>query len=245
MTDKEYEQTLGPMIQAILDCRNALKSYNHTNKITDVSKHHVATIISHILQVLFEISHYPKPDIAKDPYAHYLQVAVNQLRDVWDKESRDAATAYRVHTQMSGFLMRTESPIEEMFIKEMGPLVCAENIEMEVQYTNESPYRLDVAFPKHQVAVELDGHEFHSSKEARQRDAARDRDLTFRGWTVIRFTGSEIYKDAHACASEVLSLIYQLAINQGQQDNSFAKLQALRNDTSDILELDNGPIIVN
>lgn len=59
---------------------------------------------------------------------------------------------------------------------------------------------------KLRIAVELDDHEFHASKSKRSADAARDLDLTKRGWTPVRFTGSDIWRDADGCTSRVLDL---------------------------------------
>lgn len=53
-------------------------------------------------------------------------------------------------------------------------------------------------------AVECDGHAFHEkTKEQAAKDKARDRFLTANGWRVMRFTGSEIYRDAAACSREI------------------------------------------
>lgn len=73
-------------------------------------------------------------------------------------------------------------------------------------------YRADflIVFKPHDAAapfgivIECDGHEFHErTKDQAQRDKSRDRDMIARGLTVMRFTGSEIYKDATAVADEV------------------------------------------
>lgn len=56
----------------------------------------------------------------------------------------------------------------------------------------------------HKVVVECDGHDFHEkTKEQAAHDKKRDRVMTAAGFRVFRFTGSEIYKDAPACANEV------------------------------------------
>ena len=72
-------------------------------------------------------------------------------------------------------------------------------------------YRLDFALmhPGNGVflAIEVDGREFHDrTTEQGRRDRQRDRALTAAGWTVVRFSGSEIFRDAARCVREVLSL---------------------------------------
>jgi hypothetical protein len=54
------------------------------------------------------------------------------------------------------------------------------------------------------TVVEIDGHDFHDrTKEQASRDRQRDRYLTLDGYTVIRFTGSDVYNDPYQCAEEI------------------------------------------
>jgi very-short-patch-repair endonuclease len=82
---------------------------------------------------------------------------------------------------------------------------------------NERTYRVDILiediedpyFPT--VVIECDGHDFHEkTKEQVRKDKQRDRDLQIQGYRVIRFTGSEIFKNAHGCAKEVISFLEAL-----------------------------------
>jgi hypothetical protein len=52
-------------------------------------------------------------------------------------------------------------------------------------------YRLDLAYPKHRVAVEFDGREFHESPERRDADLRRRTWLRDHGWTVIVVTKND------------------------------------------------------
>lgn len=54
--------------------------------------------------------------------------------------------------------------------------------------------------------IELDGHEYHSSKEQLEKDAIRQRYLTRAGYSVIRFTGREIFKNVTKCVNEVYTI---------------------------------------
>jgi Protein of unknown function (DUF559) len=56
--------------------------------------------------------------------------------------------------------------------------------------------RLDMAYPKHKVAVEYDGREFHESEERRAHDRARRAWLEERGWTVIVVTKDDFTPEA-------------------------------------------------
>jgi very-short-patch-repair endonuclease len=60
------------------------------------------------------------------------------------------------------------------------------------------------------VAIELDGHDFHErTKEQVAYRNERDRDVTAAGWTILHFSGSELYKDPLKCASDVLAICKQ------------------------------------
>jgi very-short-patch-repair endonuclease len=60
-------------------------------------------------------------------------------------------------------------------------------------------------FKQHYLAIECDGHEFHEkTKEQAARDKARDRHLTLKHIPVMRFTGSEIWRDPDKCRWEAL-----------------------------------------
>jgi len=74
-------------------------------------------------------------------------------------------------------------------------------------------YRLDFLLMHHiaggrywKAAIECDGHEFHEkTKEQASRDKARDRAITTENIAVFRFSGSEIHRDAFACAAEIIA----------------------------------------
>ena len=68
------------------------------------------------------------------------------------------------------------------------------------------------------VAVECDGHDFHErTKQQAAHDKSRDRFLLEQGWPVMRFTGSEIHKNAPACANQVVKFLYGLMSAKREQ----------------------------
>jgi very-short-patch-repair endonuclease len=76
------------------------------------------------------------------------------------------------------------------------------------------PYRVDFLFTtysdgfKRKLVVECDGHDFHEkTKEQARRDKARDRYFAKHGISVIRFSGSEIYRDADECKEELETVL--------------------------------------
>jgi hypothetical protein len=104
-----------------------------------------------------------------------------------------------------------ESPIELQFYKAMKEL----GITLEPQYDFISEdgrnYRADFADSVKKIVFELDGHDYHKTKEQRTNDARRERDFQKMGWTVIRFTGTEIYTDCQKCAKDAFRLMGETA----------------------------------
>jgi len=111
---------------------------------------------------------------------------------------------------------KIESPIEEMFWKAATkinnntvdgcPRCMIPGLTYQVPVKN---YRVDFAIPHIKMVIEIDGHEYHKTKEQRTSDAKRERDLEELGWYVIRFTGSEIYKNVDKCIEQVRRLAFK------------------------------------
>ena len=55
--------------------------------------------------------------------------------------------------------------------------------------------------------IEIDGYEFHKTKEQRESDYNRERYLMRTGRTVIRFTGTEVFLSCDERAEEAISMI--------------------------------------
>ncbi len=97
-----------------------------------------------------------------------------------------------------------ESPIEELFWDEWQKQGGASTVKLQYQYTvPDTNYRIDFVHLSKKLAVELDGYEYHNSKERFTADRKRQRELESRGWRFIRFSGSEVVRDVGACFKEV------------------------------------------
>lgn len=55
--------------------------------------------------------------------------------------------------------------------------------------------------------IEIDGHEWHKTKEQREADYKRERYLFRNGYSVIRFTGTEVYLSCQECALEAIKMV--------------------------------------
>ncbi|AWH86331.1 hypothetical protein HYN59_14985 [Flavobacterium album] len=63
---------------------------------------------------------------------------------------------------------------------------------------------------KVKLIVECDGYQYHSSKESFERDRKRDRLLKSKGYDVVRFSGTEIYRDPVKVSDDLYDLIDNL-----------------------------------
>jgi Transcriptional regulator, AbiEi antitoxin/Protein of unknown function (DUF559)/AbiEi antitoxin C-terminal domain len=65
----------------------------------------------------------------------------------------------------------------------------------------------DFRWPEQRLIVELDGFETHGTRQAFERDRARDRALTAAGWRVVRVTKRQLDDDAPTLAAELRAML--------------------------------------
>lgn len=124
-----------------------------------------------------------------------------------------------------------KSPIEQIFITAFD-LYCKEKENKEIYLfaqkeviCNKKKYYLDFEFEaddylsyltfgnkiknyNFKLAIECDGYEFHQkTKEQVQKDNEREYDLKMAGYEVLRFSGTQIFKDPLKCAKDTYNYI--------------------------------------
>ena len=108
-----------------------------------------------------------------------------------------------------------ESSIERLFF-ETFDAIRTKNIHTMYDYWLDPQveignYRVDFELINNKdkkIIVECDGHEFHQkSKQQVEKDNQRERDLKKLGYEVVRFSGSEIFKDAEKCVEDLLDIL--------------------------------------
>lgn len=81
-------------------------------------------------------------------------------------------------------------------------------VAYEYQYPIGNSYGLifacDFAFPQSKLIVETDGDYWHSLPKMIKRDKHKDAYLHAAGYTVLRFTETQINQDANACVHLIL-----------------------------------------
>lgn len=65
------------------------------------------------------------------------------------------------------------------------------------------------------VIVECDGHDFHErTKEQAAKDRSRDREAQMQGFHILRFTGSELWRDPWGCAEKVCEWAFRVQFGE-------------------------------
>lgn len=90
---------------------------------------------------------------------------------------------------------RTRSELEARFLAFLDAAVLPRPRTNAAIEANGATYECDCVWPDERLIVELDGHAFHRTRQAFERDRAKDRALTAAGWRVIRVTWSQLHDE--------------------------------------------------
>jgi hypothetical protein len=97
----------------------------------------------------------------------------------------------------------TRSGIERGFLS----LVKEAGLPQPATGFNEAGYELDVYWPEHRFAVELDTYETHGTRAAFERDRLRDEELKLAGIEMIRVTGTRLAREPERVIARVEQLL--------------------------------------
>jgi very-short-patch-repair endonuclease len=90
----------------------------------------------------------------------------------------------------------TRSDLERLFVK-----LCRRHCLPEPKFNEKvGPYTVDVLWRAERLVVEIDSWAYHRSRASFESDRARDRDLTLRGFQVLRYVDREVAKNPAATA---------------------------------------------
>jgi very-short-patch-repair endonuclease len=169
---------------------------------------------------------YPVNEPYRKPYVHGSEADVGDFKPV----NLGGVFAKVVDRAAASVLASgsADSPIETilgaaviLFFRDAGkPLTLCAPAELDnakggllfVPQFKWSIYRSDWAIynPKTSGAMllECDGKEFHSSADQVAHDEKKDAAAHDRGFLTMRFTGSQIHRDADSCAQKVYDVVY-------------------------------------
>ena len=90
------------------------------------------------------------------------------------------------------------------------------------------------------VIVECDGEDFHSEREQRRRDAARQQMLRDTGFRVVRFPGSKIHREPQAVIAETIDAFARHGWDRSEVPQYVDDEQFLRHVLADFRKLGEG-----
>ncbi|MNS55129.1 hypothetical protein D3C72_879550 [compost metagenome] len=147
-------------------------------------------------------------------------VTADDVKQRLDWYQRRAAIDYVRDVQTAIDDHKVTSPIEQIFLMEWLFLRVNDRFGVRLipQHkitVGDISYRVDFVVTKEnspiKVAVELDGHDFHEkTREQVRKDKERERTIVRQGYTMLRFTGSEVVKDPRKCVEEVADVLANL-----------------------------------
>jgi len=91
-----------------------------------------------------------------------------------------------------------DSPIESILYEAFKELGLVPEIQHSIGI-----FRVDMAFPEIKIAIECDGHKFHTGEFNWQKDRYRQKRIIELGWKFERFQGWLIRKYPIACAGKI------------------------------------------
>lgn len=107
-----------------------------------------------------------------------------------------------------GRLGMTDSTLETRFLQLLRKHDLREPVlQHPVRRINGSMAYVDCAYPDLGIAIELEGGFVHAGRRPRNRDAARQADLTIEGWRVVPMTWDNVVVDAEATVLRMRALL--------------------------------------
>ncbi|MFL5830681.1 MAG: DUF559 domain-containing protein [Solirubrobacteraceae bacterium] len=96
-------------------------------------------------------------------------------------------------------LIRTRSLAERYFI----PLIIAAGLPRPLVNVYVEGELVDLSWPEHELIVEVDGYQWHKSRQAFENDRRRDAKLVAAGYRVIRVTWHQITEQSHLVIAQI------------------------------------------
>jgi hypothetical protein len=139
-----------------------------------------------------------------------MQSAINRIRVMMDIGGNcDSPIEVQIGAAILTFFERSGNPLR--LCKTVDLRSLPDELVLVPQFAW-SFYRSDWAIlnpARHgALLIECDGKDFHSSAEQRKHDWQKDANAHDRGYLTMRFTGSQIFRDADGCAQKIHDAVH-------------------------------------
>lgn len=234
LTNRQYLRLMEAAIKrwselTLDDLAKDLKKVEHSDEISQWAvRAYWEKLTNHVLK-LHEL--HPKPKTPEEElrlvekvFGHMLDLPAHHLAA--DVDARLEWIKRRIGKQFENEIKTTinahniSSPIEQIFLMEWKFAKIEELLSVQLApqlpvETTDGRFTLDFAVTHNnpalrsfRIGIELDGHEFHEkTKNQVVHDKQRERAIVRAGVSVMRFSGSEVYRNARKCVSEIADYI--------------------------------------
>jgi hypothetical protein len=139
---------------------------------------------------------------AQDLEAAADEVQLGRYQGRVDRRRRGAATL-RVHLDRLGYLRPPAPSVLESLMARVFVRYDLPPPRTEYTAGPMGEYRLDFAYPRLKLAIEVDGYRWHSDPARMDADYRRRRRLEMEGWIVLTFTWRQVTGDPEGVAAEI------------------------------------------
>lgn len=137
--------------------------------------------------------------------AKKLQFCLSQLWPAPGRSKSRVEELVKSYVEDPKNLAKTESVLEARVLRIVSRITNEKIVTQHWVTVGGNRYRVDIAVPSKMLAIEVDGFEFHGSREVFDKDKKRQNDLVAAGWTVLRFTATQSDGEIRHVFSKVLS----------------------------------------
>jgi len=138
-------------------------------------------------------------------------------RAKWDRENRQCEVCHKSFWVATGQAAKGYGRycsfrcfLQSRGVTNIEAAVAAELERRNIKFEREvkiSRYHLDFLLPQWDAVIECDGAFWHSSDQARERDARKDKYLTERGLIVFRLTSTQIEESLTDCIDRIVNML--------------------------------------
>lgn len=155
------------------------------------------------------LGEYFEDNWADEPYQRLIDYGTAQ-RESWD--SFKAVAQSPIELRLGAYILFMTDGYNRILYEDINPgLQFVTRLFPQHKfgrYKVDFCFRVEVEGRIRHVVVECDGHEYHErTKEQAQKDRSRDRWFQANDIKILRFTGSEIYRDAAKCCEEIQGVL--------------------------------------
>lgn len=110
----------------------------------------------------------------------------------WTRGRRGIAILRHLLAERTTSTAPTQSALERMYLRIVEEYALPAPVRQYAMNLSWGQAHIDFAYPRSEVAIEIDSHAWHMDRKSFERDRERDNELQQLGWQVLRFTWAKL-----------------------------------------------------